>query len=609
MKKVFQLLILFVATCILKPLCLVAQVTKQQSIEESELGWYKVYHFKGVKEGKKLDNRVFTPAQLSICDSLANWIQASYLPKGGIGDVKKNIFPKASPYSPYNVAWPQGYGATAYTWSVSYDSQGKLERIQETETPWDISANAVPGWPIRELSTETAYYFTMPSFEGNDDLKKQQDLSAVGSLKPYITFWVKNIEAGGGTEYVLLCKDNKSPFTTITKGDYLNLLESALPKAYEKEKKSIHDKNTGNQKSIDYFMGYLDQKHGKRLACLKNNQEKYKNRLMETAEVFTAQPDIMLENFPDVFEGSGGRAFKYPVYTIDPAMFERCKKDQPQWILVSWDWQHTNPKDRHMHESIINNFNFDYVYNFFFYPAKVKGQAYKPLRSPLTKETAVVTARSETSKSAVLDKNVHFFEDFSSTAIGKKPNEWYTKTATGAGCKVETVDGTIEKWAVVAGSNMIPNSLKKPLPQNFTLSYDLMVPENFTWGAKGLVLLISKEKSEGVAEYFIRLKLRPGSGGNDGEAELEAKLPAGYTSGTKWYVASGFSNNKKINRIQVTIRKSGELFQFFIDKKMIVENSKCFPAAMLFNALSFDMSRSDGESEKYYLSNIKITKD
>jgi len=608
MKKVFLFLMLF-TTAISNPLVLVAQITKQQSIEENQLGWYKVYHFKGAKEGKKVDNRVFTSAQLSICDSLANWMQASYLPKGGIGDIKKNLFPKARQYSPYNVAWPQGYGATAYTWSVSYNNQGKLEKIQETETPWDISANAVPGWPILDLSTETAYYFTMPSYDGKDELKKQQDLSTAVNLKPYITFWVKDIEAGGGTEYVLLCKDNKSPFIKITKGEYLNLLESAIPRAYEKAKKSIQDKNAGNQKSIDYFMGYLNEKHGRRIVCLKNNKEKYKNRLTETADTFAAQPDIMLENFPDVFEGSGGNSFKYPVYTINPSMFELCKKDQPQWILVSWNWQHTNPKERHMHESIINNFNFDYVYNFFFYPTKVKGQAYKPLRSQLSKEVVVVTPTSESSKSAVLDKNVHFFEDFSSTAIGKKPNEWYTKTATGAGCTVTTVEGTTGKWAVVAGSNMIPNNLKKPLPQNFTLSYDVMVPENFTWGAKGLVLLISKEKSEGVAEYFIRLKLRPGSGGNDGEAELETKVPTGYPSGTKWYAATGFSNNKKINRIQVTVKKSGELFQLFIDKKMIIENTKSIPASMQFNALSFDMGRSDGETEQYYVSNIKITKD
>lgn len=71
----------------------------------------------------------------TICDSLVNWMHASYLPKGGIGDIKKNIFPKVSEYTSYNEAWSQGYGVTAYTWNVTYNSQGKAEKIQESETP------------------------------------------------------------------------------------------------------------------------------------------------------------------------------------------------------------------------------------------------------------------------------------------------------------------------------------------------------------------------------------------------------------------------------------------------------------------------------------------
>ena len=56
----------------------------------------------------------------------------------------------------------------------------------------------------------------------------------------------------------------------------------------------------------------------------------------------------------------------------------------------------------------------------------------------------------------------------------------------------------------------------------------------------------------------------------------------------KWYVAKGFSNNKKYNRITVTIKKSGEMLQVFIDKDKIAEYQKAIPAAHLFNALSFD---------------------
>jgi hypothetical protein len=47
----------------------------------------------------------------------------------------------------------------------------------------------------------------------------------------------------------------------------------------------------------------------------------------------------------------------------------------------------------------------------------------------------------------------------------------------------------------------------------------------------------------------------------------------------------------------------------FIDKNKITEYEKAIPAALLFNAISFAHVRSDGETEKFYISNIKITRD
>ena len=155
-----------------------------------------------------------------------------------------------------------------------------------------------------------------------------------------------------------------------------------------------------------------------------------------------------------------------------------------------------------------------------------------------------------------------------------------------------------------------PTPLKTPLPQNFTLSYELVAAQNFTWGAKGLTFKLSKETSGGNAESYLELKLRPGFDGRDGEAALETKFPnpPGYSNGTKWYVAPGFSNNKKNNHITVTIKKQDEMLQVFIDKIKIAEYEKAIPAAHSFNAMSFASSNS-GENDKYYISNIKITKD
>jgi len=41
----------------------------------------------------------------------------------------------------------------------------------------------------------------------------------------------------------------------------------------------------------------------------------------------------------------------------------------------------------------------------------------------------------------------------------------------------------------------------------------------------------------------------------------------------------------------------------------MAEYEKAIPAALLFNALSFTHGRSDGETEKFFISNIKITRD
>lgn len=596
------------------------QTVSPQSIEDSVLGWMKVYNFKGVKEGMKVDNKVYSANQISICDSLANWIQASYIPKGGLGDVKKAVSEKLGLYNQHTASLPQSYGAYAKTYTfLKYNSSHKMVPENNLGLYWGIFANQVPGWPVRDISTPTQCYFTMPSFEsasgGAEEQKKIHDLTKNANLKPYTSFWIKNIEAGNGTDYVLLSKDNKSPFIKLTKGEYLQLLETAIPQFYEAEKKKIYEKEQGNQKSIAYFMKYLDEKIERFNTGLKKTKEKYRNRLGEIA-LTTNQPSIYDLEYGDVFsngsvtdpESTSGRV---PVYKVDPVMAELCKKDKPQWILVSWWWSPNNPVEKYMHESIINNFNFDYAYHFFFDPEKVKGQVYKPLRSPLDKETVAVTEASEASKKNTSDKNIHFFEDFSTTGIGKKPIGWKsTLGSDGSSSVIVNPDGLGGNWAVVADYTLTPGLIKNPLPQNFTLRFDLVASQNFTWGAKRLHFKLAKETSPGNEESFLDLGLRPGYDGRDGDVSLETKFPSppGYSNGSNSFVAPGFSNNKKNNRITVTIKKMGETLQVFIDHNKIAEYEKAIPAAHLFNALSF-FSYNAGENDKYYISNIKITKD
>ncbi|MEO5562819.1 MAG: hypothetical protein ABIR18_05270 [Chitinophagaceae bacterium] len=591
-----------------------AQPISARSIEDSVIGWMKVYNFKGIKESKKVDDKIYSAAQLSICDSFANWIQASYIPKGGLGDVKKTVSEKLGLYNQNTAGLPQSYGAYSKTYTeLKYNTSMKMEPFTNSHLHWGIMTNQVIGSPTDALNTPTQYYFTLPSFveQGySEELDKVFDLSAHPVIQRYSTYFQRN-SVTGNQKSVLLFKDKRSPFIKITKGEYLQVTEAAINRLYEKEKKKIYETEKNNQRGIDYFMKYLNDKNEKRIQCLKNNKEKYKNRVQETAEIFTTEPDAMLENYPDVFEGNGG-SLKLPVYKIDPSIVMLCKKDQPQWVVVTWTASINDPIGKQLHDAVINNFNFEYVYNFFFDPEKVKGQAYKPLRSPVSKEAVVTTVASEASKKNTGDKNVHFFEDFSTTSIGKKPGGWRSSLATdGTSGIVVNPEGLEGNWAMLLGVEITPGQLKKPLPQNFTLSYDVVASQNFTWGAKGLTFQLSKETSPGNAESYLKLRVRPGFDGKDGEVVVEAKFssPPGYLNASKWLVAPGFSNNKKNNRITVTIIKKEETLQLFIDKTKIAEYEKAIPAALLFNALLFSAHGNKGENEKYYISNIRITKE
>lgn len=618
MKKI----ILALCFCLYTATSIAQEITRKQ-IEDSIIGWMKVYNFKGAKVPLKVDNKIYSIAQLSIADSFINWMQASYIPKGGLGDIKKSVTEKLGLYNQHTAGLPQRYGAYSTTYFfLKYNPARKMVPANNLGVNWAVMANGVPtDWAIRDICTSSQFYFTLPSFEASSDaeaVKKQHDLARIENLKPYINFWVKNVESGGGTDYVLLCKNNKSPFIKLTKGEYLQLLETAIPAVYAMEKKKLYEKEQGNQKNIDYFMKYLDDKNEKRIANLKKTKEKYKTQLNELA-LTNNQPSLNdLDNGRDVFsngyltdtESTSGRV---PVYKIDPEMAELCKKDKPQWILVSWWWAANDPVEKHMHESIISNFNFGYLYNFCFDADKIKGQPYKPLRSPSYKEAVVVAQASEASKKNTSDKNIFFFEDFSTTGIGKKPNGWSSKlNSDGKSATTTTLEGEPGNWVELKGNAALaPIQIKQPFPQNFTLSYDVVVPQNFTWGAKGLAFQLAKETTPGNAESYLNLRLRPGFDGKDGEAVIETKFssPPGYLNGTKWVAAPGFSNNKKNNRITVTIKKKEELLQIYIDRNKIAEYEKAIPAALLFNALSFTHSNSYGETEKFFISNIKIAKE
>jgi hypothetical protein len=583
-----------------------AQIIPKQALEDSLIGWMKVYKFTGTRPAMTVDAKRYSAAQLAIADSLANWVQASYTPKGALGDVLRIVSPKLGLYNQSDAALPQTYGAYAKSYTeLRYNRARKLEPVTDSHLYWSVSANGVFGEPLRILNSPTQHYFLLPGFnpEGKSTPQNQRyDRSDHPALKGFITYFNGQLRSSrANATFVLLTRDRKLPFITISKAEYLDKLAGAVERKHAAEKAEAV-KSWPEGKIRVTALEQVEDRYRKRVGLLAVNREKYAARLREPAAVFSLQPTELVEHYQDVFEGSGGPGERYPVYTIDPAMAELAKTDQPQWILVTWDGDILDPVGKQLSDAIVGNFDFQYVQDFFFAPERVKGRPYRPLRSPEFREPVVVTEASEAARRNASNAAVHFFEDFSTTPVGRVPNGWTIGRTSGT---VTSLDGLPGHWVLMAGeAKLTPKLMKSPLPGDFTLSYELVAAQNFAWGAKGLTLELANAGSS------VSVRLRPGFDGRNGEAEIERKAPAGYESGTKWAAAPGFSNDKLHNRITVTIRKAGETLQVFIDANKIAEYPKALPAGLRFDTVSFSVLSSPTDlKDKFYVGNIKIAKE
>jgi len=587
-----------------------AQAIPQRSMEDKVLGWIKIYDYKGATLPIKVDTRVYSPAQLTIAQLFANWMQASYLPKGALGDVLQLRNAKLGLYNQNTAAHPNAYGALAKLYTeLKYDATKKIVPLTSDAFLWGIEANGFYGDPLDGISTPEHSYFTLPTFAQQGfgtDLDEASDVSRHPVLRQFPTRFVRN-SISGNQRVVVLTKDHRHPFVAVTKGQYLDALEAAIDRKPITELKRITEARQGNQKDIAFEMADVDKRTARRKEVLAKNREKYKSRLQETAEVWTLQPDIMLENYSDVFEGNGGTTKRLAVYTIDPRVVELCKNDAPQWVVVYWTAHLNDPVSLSLHEAIINNVNFQYIYDYFFDPDKVKGQPYTPLRSPSFTEAPVVGKSSEAATKNAADPSVVFFEDFSSSAVGKKPLNWKsTLDNTGASSVVTELKGLDGHWAAMAGMRVTPTQMKAPLPRDFEVRYDVVAAQNYRWGARGLTFKLSKATAGGGRESFFSVRIRPGFDGRDGETLIEGEFPGlqGYFSGSKFVGAPGFSNNAAINRVTVTLKKKGDLVQVFVGQTKVAEYPKGIPPDLQFDGISFELGSS--ADEKMFISNIRI---
>lgn len=204
-------------------------------------------------------------------------------------------------------------------------------------------------------------------------------------------------------------------------------------------------------------------------------------------------------------------------------------------------------------------------------------------------------------------------EDFSQDAIGDFPAKWNTN---GSG-EVVKVEGEPGHWLMInKKGRYIPEYINN-LPENFTLEFDLMCNDKFSFYSNALdIFFLTHSNNQRVFEYsYISYDKR--SGVKIGIHPSDASLKGGMAYSTTYQdgveamrnevKTSQFSSNMGKSKVKVSIWRQKQRIRVYLNQEKVFDLPRAFAAGKTYNTLLFDIwSGMHNENDKYLISNIRL---
>ena len=620
----------------------VAQPGQQQAIEDTVVGWFtKLTPADKPVKPRLSGGQTFSIRQQEINNLFVQWMQQTYTPVAGIGVFRERYYAKKDMY------FPHAYGVYFQAFDVDFrtlDKQGHFRPEPETGVPFQIAANVLfNANPAYYLNTPSQYMFTLLP-DGYMESKSWGETFAKVDPKihPNVHKYLTMVTSGGMTVYLL--PGNKLPIRQLTKGEFIQLSDASFER-YLQQKKEDVARQFPAEKTQNEAMVIEQEKVKTYREKLKALKDKYSSRLNEPAIIRDMQPTIhTVDGFMDPFQLDGlstDLKQAYGVYTYEPSVYEKCLTDQPQWIAINFPYatKEDGRKKYEMFRAITEHFNFDYVYNYFFNPSLVKGQPYRPVNEELLKNTLASYSKraywkNSASTGAALPPGVLFQDDFANNETGARPAGWFF-SSYGKAAQVTTINGLPGKWLQLGYNNKLdPTALKKPLPENFTLDYDVATDPGYTTRTGGAIRLNLSGGLKGdskTALTNIEVEITSGNEANfssnyRGQAKIQViSYPIDKTNmvmdggGEAIMPQMVFTN--RANKVHIRLQKKGTIVTLFINNKPVATSSEfktkygkpcsycLIPAGIQFSTINWSNTTDDSENIRAYISNVKIAKE
>jgi hypothetical protein len=336
----------------------------------------------------------------------------------------------------------------------------------------------------------------------------------------------------------------------------------------------------------------------------------------------------------------------YQVYKVDPELYAKMQSDAPQWIAIAFPFE-TKEKGNQLYEmytALSQNFNYEYAYNYFFDPEKVKGIPYKPVNEDQlitrlnTYRKKNTSAMNPPATTVSMPANTFFFDDFSSGSLGADPAYWFF-SKYGKHSIITSVKNQPGKWLQLGYNNSVtPSLLKKPIPENFTLEYDILTDGEFFPRTGGAITMTFNTRpatangSESNAGNGSRVNIDIISGNeadynnNNYMGMLRVQINSSPSANTQnssegisyEYPLREFTNKK--TKIHVSIKVTSGALAILINNKQVAVSTdfklayggKCIscelPPGTKFNNIFWKNSTTDADNIKIYMGNVKIVK-
>ncbi|MDC7684199.1 hypothetical protein PQU92_12985 [Asticcacaulis sp. BYS171W] len=302
-----------------------------------------------------------TPARVKWIDRFEQWLHASYTPLGGLPQAFRTIDPYKAGMKEYR---PVAYGLGVIIQHPTMKN-GKLTRSPiPSESGINIYANGLVGadgaW---EFNTPDSFYFTMyvdPDGTWVDPKIRAEHIAEIAAVRravgPDAVVYVNT-----GRIVVVLGTNGRLPVVPVSIGEALDIAEAGFRRMQVTDPS---DPATFSARMTD--VARMRQRHA--------------GELDKPARVRNMQ--YLSGSFAsgwDVF-GDGDRGVLYPLYKIDPAVYARAAKGDPQWITITFPRiaDYSPPRDVAIYKAMTQRFNYGYVKEVLRDPAKA-ALPYRPL--------------------------------------------------------------------------------------------------------------------------------------------------------------------------------------------------------------------------------------